>query len=67
MKAEKEYWLARDMDGSLHIYGAPPERILFPCCFTSCNNEFMQIDGDLFPEVTWEGGPKKVKLTFESI
>lgn len=66
MIAEKEYWIARDMDGSLYIYCAPPQRCS-SCYAPSQAIEYMQIDNRLFPEITWDGGARKVKLTLELV
>ena len=63
MKVEKEFWIARDCDKSLYIYGEYPEKSSFMYKIYSGN--FLRIDSHLFPEVTWDNGPRKIKLTLE--
>lgn len=59
-----EYWIARDKDDELCLYtGDEPKRE---------NNSFVPqpygkadyyvISEELFPEVTWENSPQKVKI-----
>jgi hypothetical protein len=58
-----ELWIARDKDGSLWLHGDTTQRSLFG--FYNTEGEYLCIDpGDkgLFPEVTYEDGPRKVKL-----
>ena len=60
------WWIARDKNGTLCIYTDEPERV---------NEEFdiecmigdSALDGNLFPEVTWENGPKRIKVNLELI
>lgn len=59
-----EFWIARDLNSELCLYdGEEPVRLRTyfrpnprgeASCFT--------INGDLFPEVTWENSPRKVKI-----
>ena len=58
-----ELWIARDKDGSLWLHGGIPQESHFG--FSNAEGEYLCIDpGDkeLFPEVTYEDGPRKVKL-----
>lgn len=58
-------WIARDKDGELCLYKTKPwKRIntIYHNDEFDCNDSFIKIDSDLFPEVTWENSPKKVKF-----
>lgn len=60
-----ELWVARDKDGELCLYyGKEPERngdsfwygnVPFP-------EDYIKLNSDLFPQVTWENSPKKVRI-----
>lgn len=56
-------WVARDEDGSLWIYTAKPTKScgMF-CC--GAGGEMFQIDDSVYPEITYENSPIKVKLLF---
>ena len=56
-------WVARDEDGSLWFYSAKPVKAcgMFHC---SSVGEMFQIDGSVYPEITYENSPIKVKLLF---
>ena len=61
-----ERWLARDKDGTLclHIGQEPPKK-----CKTIWDDDydnFIELDGSLFPEVKWsDEEPTKVKLVID--
>lgn len=63
-----EYWIARDKNDELFLYKEEPvrgEELFTPRDFPSTNNKvvtFYSIDSALFPEVTWENSPQKVKI-----
>lgn len=70
---EKTVWIARDKDGDLYLYSKKPEldNDTFTwgeedeLIFFSPNNRldvscYMQIDSDLYPEVTFENSPKEL-------
>lgn len=65
---EDETWyIARDKDGTLCIYSDEPERD-----DESFDTDYMIgnctiLNDDIFPEVTWQGGPKKIKVNIELI
>ena len=55
-------WVARDYDNSLWIYTTKPSKSegMF-CCRVG---EMFQIDDSVYPEITYENSPVKVKLLF---
>ena len=56
-------WVARDADNSLWIYTTKPVKSdgMF-CC--SAAGEMFQIDDSVYPEITFENSPIRVKLLF---
>jgi len=53
-------YLARDLHKNwLHLYSNKPHR---DGNFWVSNGQFITLDSNLYPEVTWEGGPVKVEL-----
>lgn len=61
-----ERWLARDKDGTLCIYigKEPPkkEELVWEAEY----NDFIEIDGSLFPEVQWsDKDPTKVRIVID--
>lgn len=56
-------WVARDLDNSLWIYTTKPVKSdgMF-CC--SAAGEMFQIDDSVYPEITFDNSPIKVKLLF---
>ena len=56
-------WVARDADNSLWIYTTKPVKDcgMF-CC--SASGEMFQIDDSVYPEITFENSPIRVKLLF---
>ena len=55
-----ELFIARDKDGSLWLHGEEPVRK--NSCFVGKLSSLMELNKHLFPEVTWENSPKKVKI-----
>lgn len=56
-----ELWIARDKDGELFLYEDKPylhNNIFYS---SSCNGS-IRLKRNLFPEVTFESGPKQVEL-----
>jgi len=55
-------WVARDEDNSLWIYTTKPHKAcgMFDCAY----GEMFQIDASVYPEITYENSPVKVKLLF---
>ena len=56
-------WVARDVDGSLWIYTTKPVKSdgMFHC---SATGDMFQIDDSVYPEITFENSPIRVKLLF---
>lgn len=56
-------WVARDDDGSLWIYTTKPVKScgMFHC---SASGEMFQIDDSVYPEITFDNSPIRVKLLF---
>ena len=58
------FWIVRDKTSNLFLHFTKP----CLCGLVWCPQEgsyARQIDTDLFPEVTFENSPKKVKVTIE--
>jgi hypothetical protein len=64
MEKAPTVWVARDKGkyGKLFLYGSEPNRDgdLF-----DSDDVFFTISTNLFPEVTWENSPRKVRLILE--
>lgn len=56
-------WVARDEDGSLWIYTTKPNKSASMFCCSAAGDMF-QIDDSVYPEITYENSPIKVKLLF---
>lgn len=52
-------WIARDKDGELCLYKSKPSRC--GLCF-DCDEMFLPMDSDMYPEITWENSPKEFEL-----
>lgn len=63
-----EFWIARDNDKSLHIYTNKPyleqtiNKKSIKRYFMWDNGECYKLDNELFPEITVENSPKKVRI-----
>lgn len=60
-----ELWIARDKDNELSLYnGDKPKRIRDDYFIPEPpgKGNYCNIDSSLFPEVTWENSPRKVKI-----
>lgn len=55
-------YIARDKDGILNLFTDEPPKIEEKGAFWLASGSFMWIDQKLFPEVTWENSPRKVKI-----
>ena len=56
----KSIWIARDKDGMLCAYNKKPDRYAFEGIWQPENGNVSNcgvLDGDWFPEVTWENSP----------
>lgn len=56
-----ELWIARDKDNSLGLYEKKPH-LNHLNRFTDGNINHSHLYSALFPEVTWENSPRKVKI-----
>lgn len=56
-------WVARDDDGSLWIYTAKPVEAC-GMFHASASGDCIPIDDSVYPEITYENSPIKVKLLF---
>jgi hypothetical protein len=59
----EEMWIARDVYGDIYLYYSEPIKKEFG--FISKDRSPEHLDSKLFPELTFENSPKKVKITFE--
>ena len=60
-----KFWIARDKDGELCLYKTKPWKRVnttHHCDEFDCDDSFMNIDNDLFPEVTFENSPQEIEL-----
>ena len=57
-----EFWIARDVSGELWLYSDKPEFNPYKNEYESFGGDFLVIDNSLFPEVTFENSPQKVKI-----
>lgn len=62
-------WVARDKDGTLLMYNDEPIRSsIFSCWEVDTEkssigeDDYMEIYGDLFPDLRWEDNPIEVEL-----
>lgn len=56
----KKLWIARDKDGSLHLFFSKPERVRTH--FGDFYSNKWKIGEWRFPSVTWENSPQQVEL-----
>lgn len=59
-----KYFIARDKDNTLKLYTMEPIRMpLYKSeYFAVEDHNYLVLDSNLYPEVTWENSPKKVKI-----
>ena len=55
-------WIARDLDGDLWLYNRKPKKSLGGFIPINDDCDIMDIDNDLYPEVTYENSPQEVEL-----
>ena len=53
-------WIARDKDGELCLYKSKPCRCVYDQF--DCDDVFMTMDKNMYPEITWENSPKEFEL-----
>ena len=54
-------WIARDKDSTLWLFNTKPYCKYNFCWNTRCD-EHLQLNKELFPEVTFENSPQEVKI-----
>lgn len=60
-----EFWIARSENGYIRLYPKKPHKelsMLSMSTYWTDNLKSYKIDDELFPEVTFENSPQKVKL-----
>lgn len=55
-------WIARDKNEYLYLYTEEPKRESEKFILGTFSSECIGINGESFPEVTWENSPKQVEL-----
>ena len=60
-------WLARDKNGSLWVYKRKPERTEKSFDIKWGVHERIWLNGEDFPEVTWENSPMQVELKLKDL
>lgn len=59
-----KFWIARDFDGVLNLYVNKPKLDsndnMF--CIDNMEDDYFNIDKDLYPEVTFENSPQQLEL-----
>ncbi len=55
-------WIARDFDGILNLFVDRPLLDSNDGVYDVDDYNYLNIDKDLFPEVTYENSPQKVKI-----
>lgn len=59
----QNFWIARYKDGDLFLYDNKPVRADDGYdVFDAIDGDSYQIASELFPEVTWENSPQRVRL-----
>lgn len=58
-------WIARDFDGALNLYVIKPlldsnDNMYYANC--DMEDDYLNIDKDLFPEITFENSPQQVEI-----
>ena len=57
-----ELWIARDFDGYLNLYVNKPSLDSDDNVYYVMENDYLNIDKELFPEVTFENSPQQVEI-----
>lgn len=58
-------WIARDKDGTLRLFDTIPVKHEEGYWTSPRGYYDIELNSNLFPEVTWENSPKKVELVVE--
>ena len=56
-----EMWITRERSG-LWIYSEKPTKYEDTFGLSSVNDKVYELDSDLFPEITFENSPKRIKI-----
>lgn len=59
---EQHLWIARDQRGDLYLYGARPLRTRYGFVDVEHNEQFVEINKHLYPEVTYATSPKELTI-----
>ena len=57
-----ELWIARDFDGYLNLYVNKPSLDSNDNMYYVMEDDYLNIDKELFPEVTFENSPQKIEI-----
>lgn len=55
-------WVARDKNNDLHLYNRLPSLDYYGTSFDADSDEYLTLDEDSFPEVTFENSPQMVEV-----
>lgn len=55
-------WIARDKNNDLHLYNRLPSLDYYGTSFDADSDEYLTLDEDSFPEVTFENSPQMVEI-----
>lgn len=65
-----ELWIARDFDGCLNLYVEKPlldsNDNMYYTIDSVMEDDYLNIDKDLFPEVTFENSPQLVEINLKN-
>jgi hypothetical protein len=59
--------VARDKNGDIYMFNNNPKRVNDEEIFLNSTYDGLctELDSSLFPEITWENSPKKIKLILD--
>ena len=55
-------WIARDKNNDLYLYNRLPSLGYYGTSFDADSDEYLALDENLFPEVTFENSPQMIEL-----
>ena len=55
-------WIARDKNNGLYLYTRLPSLDYYGTLFNADHDEYLMLDEDSFPEVTFENSPQMVEV-----
>ena len=59
---DMKLWIARDKNGSLTVYNTKPKLYFDDFWDGDYSTHYIDLDKDMFPEVTFENSPQEVEL-----